>query len=257
MEISPPERYCSISGDYNLSLIFEKLGKGKRNQIYHYWNERKSTYELVQSVANKTRLCQEDILYKVQVKPRVLIYCGHLEVAEDFKRWCEKPKKRNIEQRIQERLKKEHSGGKIGVTTDIGTIDFLTDGQLIEVKFFKTWKEGVGQLLLYGLEYETYQKVLHLYGKIPNKTQQLTSPQLRRQREKDGSNQVLTLELIQNQCKLLQTKHDFFNILVQWEDKLGTDLEDEDALEEEDSVQYNLSDFRIDTKLYSYKGDEL
>ena len=216
--ISPPERSCSRSGDYNLSLMLEKIAKEKRTQIFAYF-ENGSTSQLVQSIANKTRLCQEDILYKVRVKPRVLTYCGHFEVAEDFKRWCEQPKRGKIEKRIQERLKEE-LGGKIGVSTNAGAIDLLTENQLIEVKFFKYWKEGVGQLILYGLEYENYQKVLHLYGKIPKKTQDFVSPKLRTQKKKDGSTQVLTLELIQAQCKLLQTKHNFFNILVRWEDKL-------------------------------------
>ncbi len=249
--ISPPERSCSRSGDYNLSLMFEKIAKGKRKQIFAYF-ESTSICQLVQSVANKKNLCQQDILYKVRVKPRVSTYCGHFEVAENFKRWCEQPKRESIEKKIQERLKGK-IGGKIGVSTKAGAIDLLTENLLIEVKFFKYWKEGFGQLILYGLEYENHQKVLRLYGKFPEGTQQVTSPQLRTQKKKDGSTQVLTLELIKDQCKLLQTKHDFFNIIVQWEDKLGTELEDEEALEEDDSVQYNLSDFRIDTKLYSYK----
>ena len=249
--ISPPERSFSISGAYNLSLMFEKLGKGKRTQIYGYFDSG-STYQLVQSIAAETNLSPEKILYKVRVAPKRLIYCGYLKVAENFKRWCEQPQRGKIEKRIQERLKEEF-GGEIGVSTKAGAIDLLTENQLIEVKFFKYWKEGVGQLILYSLEYENHQKVLHLYGKLPKRTQQLTSPQLRTQKKKDGSTQVLTLELIQDQCKLLQTKHDFFNIIVQWEDKLGTELEDEEALEEEDSVQYSLSDFRIDTQLSSYK----
>ncbi len=249
--ISPPERDCSRSDDYNLTLMFEKLGKGKRNQIYAYF-DNSSTYQLVQSIAAETNLSPEEILYKVRVAPKILIYCGHLKVAESFKRWCEQPQRGKIEKRIQESLKEEF-GGEIGVSTKAGAIDLLTENLLIEVKFFKYWKEGVGQLILYGLEYENHQKVLRLYGKFPEGTQQVTSPQLRTQKKKDGSTQVLTLELIKDQCKLLQTKHDFFNIIVQWEDKLGTELEDEEALEEDDSVQYNLSDFRIDTKLYSYK----
>jgi hypothetical protein len=35
--ISPPERACSRIGDYNLSSMFEKLGKGKRTQISGYF----------------------------------------------------------------------------------------------------------------------------------------------------------------------------------------------------------------------------
>jgi hypothetical protein len=249
--ISPPERACSRSGDYNLSSMFEKLGKGKRTQISGYF-ENGSTYKLVQSIAAETNFSPEYLLYKVLVAPRKSIYCGHFRVAEDFKRWCENPRREKTEKRIQERLKEEF-GGEIGVPTNAGAIDLLTENQLIEVKFFKYWKEGVGQLILYGLEYENHQKVLHLFGKLPKGTQQVTAPQLRIQKKKDGSTQVLTLELIQEQCKLIQTKHDFFNIIVQWEDKLGTELEDEEALEEEDSVQYSLSDFRIDTQLSSYK----
>jgi hypothetical protein len=230
--------------------MLEKIVKEKKEIFGYFAND--STYQLVQSVANKTGLCPKDILYKVRVKPKVLTYCGHFEVAEDFKRWCEKPKRGKIEKRIQESLKEEF-GGEIGVPTNAGAIDLLTENQLIEVKFFKYWKEGVGQLLLYGLEYENHQKVLHLYGKIPKETQKATSPQLRTQKKRDGSTQVLTLELIKEQCKLLQTKHKFFEIIVGWENKLGTKLEDEKALEEDDSVQYNLSDFRIDTMLCSYK----
>jgi len=100
MRIYPPEQSFSRNGDFNLTLMFEKLGK--RTQIYGYF-ENDSTYKLVQSIAAETNLTPEEILYKVRVAPN----------------------------------------------------------------------------------------------------------QLRTQKKKDGSNQILTLELIQNQCKLLQTKHEF------------------------------------------------
>jgi hypothetical protein len=76
-------------------------------------------------------------------------------------------------------------GGKIGVSTNAGAIDLLTENQLIEVKFFKYWKEGVGQLILYGLEYETHQSIT-LVRQIPRGNTTVTSPQLRTQKKKMG-----------------------------------------------------------------------
>lgn len=206
----------SKQGDIDISEIFEK---SFRNQIYHYW-VNKSTLEVIVAVSMETNIPKEDLLYKVLVSPRKPVYYANPIIAEDFRRWCQKPNKKRIEEAIQVRLK-EKWNGEIGVTTDVGAIDILTKNLLIEVKFFKGWKEGVGQLIVYGLEYKNHQKVLHLFGQATSQTKQDISPELRKKQKKDGSNKLLSLELIRNKCQLL-------NIQVDWDNELGTDLDEYD-----------------------------
>lgn len=86
---------------------------------------------------------------------------------------------------------------------------------LIEVKFFKEWKEGIGQLVLYGLEYPNHKKVLHLFGRFRTL--------------KNNSNRILTSELIKSKCKLLKqvcNECNFLDIIVEVETELGTDFDE-------------------------------
>lgn len=206
----------SKQGDIDISEIFEK---SFRNQIYHYW-ANKSTLELIEVVSKKTNIPKKDLFYKVLVAPRKPVYYANPIIAEEFRRWCQKPKKNRIEEAIQVRLK-EKLNGEIGVTTDVGAIDVLTKNLLIEVKFFKDWKEGVGQLMVYGLEYKDHQKVLYLFGQAISQTKHDILPELRTRQKKDGSNKLLCLELIRNKCQLLDIK-------VDWDNELGTELDEYD-----------------------------
>jgi len=66
------------------------------------------------------------------------------------------------EKEIQLKLQKE-LGGKIEVETDTGFIDLLTDNEIIEIKNGKNWKEAVGQILIYSLEFPLHKKRIHLF----------------------------------------------------------------------------------------------
>lgn len=71
------------------------------------------------------------------------------------------------EQKVQKRLHAQ-LGGKREVKTDSGFIDLLTDTQIIEVKEISRWKEALGQVLSYGLEYPDHEKRIHLFGENNN-----------------------------------------------------------------------------------------
>lgn len=60
---------------------------------------------------------------------------------------------------------KTRIGGQSEVSVSTGRIDLLTDEELIEVKNVKGWKDGVGQLLIYGSDFPDRDLRLHLFGK--------------------------------------------------------------------------------------------
>ena len=66
------------------------------------------------------------------------------------------------EMQIQKRLQEE-LGGKIEVETEIGYIDLLTDDEIIEIKIGNNWKQAVGQILMYSVEYPNHNKRIHLF----------------------------------------------------------------------------------------------
>jgi hypothetical protein len=45
-----------------------------------------------------------------------------------------------------------------------GRIDVLTATEIIEVKAIKQWKQALGQVMVYGLDYPSHRKRLHLFG---------------------------------------------------------------------------------------------
>ena len=71
------------------------------------------------------------------------------------------------EKEIQLRLHLE-LGGEIEVKTESGFIDLLTDDEIIEIKQGKNWKNAVGQILMYSLEYPNHKKRIHLFDIQPD-----------------------------------------------------------------------------------------
>lgn len=55
-------------------------------------------------------------------------------------------------------------GGEIEVETPAGFIDVLSDNAVIEVKYYKKWKHGLGQVLAYQSFYPRLAKRLHLFA---------------------------------------------------------------------------------------------
>jgi len=66
------------------------------------------------------------------------------------------------EKEIQMQLQKE-LGGEIEVETDSGFIDLLTDTEIIEIKHGKNWKQAMGQVLSYSIDYKDHIKRIHLF----------------------------------------------------------------------------------------------
>ena len=75
---------------------------------------------------------------------------------------AEKKKYRHPEKKVQKRLAKRLNG-KMEVSCKTGTIDIMTETEIIEVKKAKDWKHAVGQSLVYQLEYPHLQPRIHLY----------------------------------------------------------------------------------------------
>ena len=58
-----------------------------------------------------------------------------------------------------------HTRGKIEWGTPAGFIDVFTQDEIIEIKHYKNWKNGVGQLMAYGVYYPVHKKRLHLFAR--------------------------------------------------------------------------------------------
>lgn len=68
------------------------------------------------------------------------------------------------ERKIQERMSVELNA-EIEVPTEAGNIDLLSSTEIIEIKTVKSWKGGLGQVLVYGNYYPNHSKRLHVFGK--------------------------------------------------------------------------------------------
>ena len=78
------------------------------------------------------------------------------EIKSDHNKSC-------VEEEIQSELYNT-LGGIIEVQTVFGTIDLLTETELIEIKDGNNWKHGMGQLLAYRKFYPLHKLRLHLFG---------------------------------------------------------------------------------------------
>lgn len=54
--------------------------------------------------------------------------------------------------------------GEIEWGTPAGSIDVFTKDEVVEIKYYKNWKNGVGQVKAYGEYYPSHQKRLHLFA---------------------------------------------------------------------------------------------
>lgn len=86
-----------------------------------------------------------------------------LKPMKDFKHTMaeERVREKDVQMELAETLK-----GTIEVRTESGDIDVLTEKELIEVKVHDKWKNAVGQVLAYGMDYPTKRKRIHLFGDI-------------------------------------------------------------------------------------------
>lgn len=69
------------------------------------------------------------------------------------------------EEDVQKRLQQELAAGS--VSTPAGQIDILTGDQIIEIKHWNQWKQGLGQILIYSNYYPNHKRRVHFYGVEP------------------------------------------------------------------------------------------
>lgn len=78
-----------------------------------------------------------------------------------------RPVKRDMEKEISDNIAKKINGRR-EVICEAGSIDILTDNEIIEVKNYRQWKHAIGQLLVYEKSLKRdYKKVLYLFGRCP------------------------------------------------------------------------------------------
>ena len=81
------------------------------------------------------------------------------EAARKKKDVTNKVKEHSVRDALSSRL-----GGMIEVLTPTGCIDCLTKNEVIEVKYYRNWKSGIGQVMSYGTNYPSHKKRLHLFA---------------------------------------------------------------------------------------------
>lgn len=59
---------------------------------------------------------------------------------------------------------KERFGGDSEIDCKYGCIDLLTESQVVEIKNVINWKQGLGQVLVYGLCYPEKERLLVLFN---------------------------------------------------------------------------------------------
>ena len=67
---------------------------------------------------------------------------------------------------IQRKLEKEYGYGHQECTR--GITDILTPTTIIEIKNWNNWKEALGQLRAYNVDYPDRDMKVHFFGKQPN-----------------------------------------------------------------------------------------
>lgn len=87
-------------------------------------------------------------------------------------------KKRAVKERVVRDALSRRIAGATEVGTPSGLIDILAKNEAIEVKYWKNWKSGIGQVISYGSHYPSHTKRLHLFaqkGEIAAKHFELTT----------------------------------------------------------------------------------
>lgn len=126
------------------------------------WLSNKRTKEALECLSAKTGILEQH-LYVVIQGGLIQGTWVHPELIPNFNSWLKGLPNNQTEKGIQRRLHQE-LGGLIEVPTSAGPIDLLTPTQLIEIKNIKGWKDGVGNLMVFAVDYPSHQKRLHLFG---------------------------------------------------------------------------------------------
>lgn len=74
---------------------------------------------------------------------------------------------KNVSNEVKEKVVRDalakSIGGHMEWRTPSGAIDVFTENEVVEVKHYKRWKNGVGQIS-YGIFYPSHRKRLHLFA---------------------------------------------------------------------------------------------
>ncbi|CAM9444640.1 unnamed protein product, partial [Ectocarpus fasciculatus] len=73
-------------------------------------------------------------------------------------------KKRAVKEHVVRDALARRLRGQPEWQTPSGSIDVFTKDEVIEVKHFKGWKSGIGQVISYGSHYPSHKKRLHLFA---------------------------------------------------------------------------------------------
>lgn len=69
--------------------------------------------------------------------------------------------------RVKEHVVRDTLSRRLGATVEVlspaGSIDIMSENEIIEVKHCRLWKSGVGQVISYGIHYPSHTKRLHLF----------------------------------------------------------------------------------------------
>lgn len=110
---------------------------------------------------NDLWVCQ-DFLRHLSKKTEGLVLSTKPE-KERIKRAYSPRRRGSSEAKVSDALARE-IGGEREVRCKFGYIDVLSATEIIEVKSFKDWKNAVGQILIYGSQFPSHRKRVHLYG---------------------------------------------------------------------------------------------
>ena len=209
-----PKKTSPKVGDVNIPEICKETQK----QINHFFesklknNTDNNESFIIKELSEKLNIPEDEVVYKVKTpeSKRYVIY-GHPEFGERIEKWS-KNKLEGKEEKIRQLLEKKLSGKTM--PTRVGQIDILTAEKIIEVKNVYRWKEGIGQLMVFGIMFPNHRKKLHLFGKFPKR--------------KNGkfSTELLTFELIEEFCNKLDIE-----VTMEADRKLNMDVSDKDELE--------------------------
>lgn len=179
-------------------IMATKMCKSANKQLQH-WRDSPSTRKFTDLVKEHTNLTYEQLIIVKRggndknnqgtwIHPKLAIHLAMwlsssfcLQVSNWIEEWCSYKRENyheflyeiynlecdeyienNKEKVIQLRLHQE-LGGEIEVETAVGFIDLLTKDEIIEIKEGRNWKHAVGQILMYGIEYPSHNKRIHLF----------------------------------------------------------------------------------------------
>jgi hypothetical protein len=209
-----PNKKSPKVGDVNITEIC----KDTQKQINHFFesklknNTDNNESFIIKELSEKLNIPEDEVIYKVKIPGtrRCVVY-GHPEFGKIIEKWS-RNKLEGKEEKIRQSLEKKLSGKT--TPTKAGQIDILTAEKIIEVKNVDRWKEGIGQLVVFGTMFPNHGKQLHLFGKFPKR------------KNTKFSTELLSFELIEEICNKLDIE-----VTMEADRKLNVDVSDKDELE--------------------------